>query len=82
MSTNRRERLRNFRLHPSVYAVGRFISYDKNQIHPFPVIIKIFSNQSIYFFEFVLILCTFQVRLCLFFIIHEIIAKVKTLILH
>ena len=32
--------------------------------------------------EFVFTLCTFQVRLCLSFIIHEIISNVKTLILH
>lgn len=29
MSTNQRERLRNFRLQPSIYAVGRFISYER-----------------------------------------------------
>ena len=29
MSTNRRERLRNFWLQPGIYVVGRFISYDK-----------------------------------------------------
>ena len=29
MSTNQRERLRNFRLQPSIYALGRFISYER-----------------------------------------------------